>query len=65
MLLEGPMIIIACMALSVFHPAVGFQGYWHEAGFVLWERYTFRKHAQLCGVEKRGGGGKSDEECMI
>ncbi|KAH7356874.1 RTA1 like protein-domain-containing protein [Rhexocercosporidium sp. MPI-PUGE-AT-0058] len=35
MILEGVMIIIACFCLTVFHPAVCFQGVWHETNFVF------------------------------
>ncbi|KAH7012357.1 putative RTA1 domain protein [Macrophomina phaseolina] len=33
MVLEGPMIIIACIALTVFHPGVCFRGMWAEANW--------------------------------
>lgn len=33
MVLEGVMIIIACATLTFLHPAVCFQGAWHEANF--------------------------------
>jgi len=33
MVLEGVMIIIACSCLTILHPAVCFQGAWHEANF--------------------------------
>ncbi|KAH6722146.1 RTA1 like protein-domain-containing protein [Leptodontidium sp. MPI-SDFR-AT-0119] len=35
MILEGVMIIIACFCLTAFHPAVSFQGVWHETNFVF------------------------------
>jgi hypothetical protein len=35
MVLEGVMIIIACLCLTLLHPAVCFQGAWHEANFVF------------------------------
>ena len=35
MILEGVMIIIACGCLTILHPAVCFQGVWHEANFVF------------------------------
>jgi len=33
MVLEGAMIVIATTCLTVLHPAVAFQGAWHEANF--------------------------------
>ncbi|EHL01200.1 putative Sphingoid long-chain base transporter RSB1 [Glarea lozoyensis 74030] len=33
MVLEGVMIVLATGGLSVFHPAVAFQGVWHELNF--------------------------------
>ncbi len=35
MILEGLMIVIATTCLTVFHPAVCFQGVWHEANFTF------------------------------
>ncbi|CZT08793.1 related to YER185w, Rta1p [Rhynchosporium graminicola] len=35
MVLEGVMIIIACGCLTALHPAVCFQGVWHETNFVF------------------------------
>ncbi len=33
MILEGAMIVIACLCLTCLHPGVTFQGAWHEADF--------------------------------
>lgn len=33
MVLEGLMIVAACFCLTVLHPAICFQGHWHEANF--------------------------------
>lgn len=33
MVLEGAMVIIACIALTVFHPGVAFGGKWDQANF--------------------------------
>lgn len=35
MILEGAMIAIAVICLTVFHPAIAFRGAWHEANFHL------------------------------
>jgi len=35
MILEGPMIILAVGALSVFHPGYAFDGQWKSAGWSL------------------------------
>lgn len=35
MIFEGPMIIIATVALTVFHPGIAFAGRWSEAGWSL------------------------------
>lgn len=42
MILEGPMVIIACTAVSVFHPGFAFQGCWHKADFVFWTKFTLK-----------------------
>ncbi len=54
MILEGVMIIIACTCLTVFHPAISFQGVWHEANF------TFRTKKN--GTEKLMYSETGDEE---
>ncbi|KAH6873404.1 RTA1 like protein-domain-containing protein [Thelonectria olida] len=33
MVMEGVMIVIACVCLTVLHPAICFQGAWHNANF--------------------------------
>ncbi|KAF2088721.1 RTA1-domain-containing protein [Saccharata proteae CBS 121410] len=33
LIFEGPMIIVACAALTIFHPGVCFKGYWGEGNF--------------------------------
>jgi hypothetical protein len=33
MILEGAMVTIACICLTVLHPGVAFQGRWAEANF--------------------------------
>jgi hypothetical protein len=33
MALEGAMIVIAAFCLTVLHPAICFQGAWHDANF--------------------------------
>ena len=38
MILEGAMIIIASLCLTVFHPGVAFHGVWHQADFTLRKR---------------------------
>lgn len=43
MVLEGVMIVIACLCLTLLHPAVCFQGAWHEANF------NFRTKSQANG----------------
>ncbi|CZR53242.1 related to YER185w, Rta1p [Phialocephala subalpina] len=35
MILEGLMIVIACSCLTILHPAIAFQGVWHEANFTF------------------------------
>jgi hypothetical protein len=44
MVLEGVMIIVACSCLTFLHPAVCFQGAWHEANFVF--RTSKHRHSQ-------------------
>jgi hypothetical protein len=33
MVLEGAMIVIATFCLTILHPAICFQGAWHDANF--------------------------------
>lgn len=35
MILEGTMISLAVIVLTVFHPGLCFQGYWQEVNFKL------------------------------
>ncbi len=35
MVLEGPMVIIAVLAMTVFHPGTCFNEHWAEAGWTL------------------------------
>ena len=35
MILEGAMVVLAVLLLTVLHPAVAFQGNWHKANFAL------------------------------
>ena len=52
MILEGPMVIIACIAMSALHPGIAFQGSWHEADFIFWTKFTFRNQKLLPMHEK-------------
>lgn len=38
MVLEGAMISIACLCLTILHPGICFQGAWHDANFSLRSR---------------------------
>ena len=49
MILEGPMVIIACTAVSAFHPGFAFQGNWHEADFVFWTKFTLKNRKPFAG----------------
>lgn len=33
MILDGVMVILACILLTVFHPGIGFAGKWRAVGF--------------------------------
>jgi len=57
MVLEGAMIVIATTCLTVFHPAVSFQGAWHEANFALRTRKN--------GSEKVEMTTSADEESQM
>jgi hypothetical protein len=35
MILEGPMIILATLTMTVFHPGIAFQGHWKDASWSL------------------------------
>ena len=43
MILEGVMILIAVLALTIFHPGVAFAGHWADANFKLKGRNTTEK----------------------
>ncbi len=64
MILEGPMIIIACTAMSALHPGIAFQGSWHEADFIFWTKITFRNQRMVAADEKTSPA-ISDEESGI
>lgn len=57
MVLEPAMIIIACLCLTLLHPAVCFQGAWHDANFnfrtkkgeLLKSRDSSDEEAQMTG----------------
>lgn len=53
MILEGPMIIIACVALTVFHPGICFRGRFGEANWGF---------AKKGGATKEGGFSETDED---
>ena len=52
MVLEGPMVIIAVMALTILHPGFSFQGSWREADFIFRDFKCWREKGL---VEKDGG----------
>lgn len=56
MILEGPMIIIACVALTVFHPGVCFRGRWQEAN------WGFGKGKEAGAVGKKGFASSSESD---
>lgn len=58
MVLEGPMIIIACIALTVFHPGVCFRGRWAEAN------WSFGKGKVTVEGKKTGYSSSSVEETV-
>jgi hypothetical protein len=39
MVLEGPMVIIAVLAMTVFHPGMCFNGHWAAAGWRLRKKH--------------------------
>ena len=62
MVLEGVMVIIACLCLTLLHPAVCFQGAWHEANFTFrtsrpdmkQDRMLSDEESQSHGLEMNG-----------
>jgi hypothetical protein len=62
MVLEGVMIVIACLCLTLLHPAICFQGAWHEANFQFrtsrpdskMDRMLSDEESQTKGVEMNG-----------
>ncbi len=63
MILEGPMVIIACTVLTVFHPGIAFQGAWKEADFTF--RPFFKSHKNLNVVSEKIDPVLSDEESVM
>jgi hypothetical protein len=55
MILEGAMIVSACILLTVFHPGLSFQGRWHDASWSLGKK---DKKGGLEVVHKSSGGNK-------
>lgn len=39
MVLEGPMVIIAVLAMTLLHPAMCFNGHWAAAGWTLRKKH--------------------------
>ncbi len=39
MVLEGPMVIIAVLAMTLFHPGMCFNGHWAAAGWTLRKKH--------------------------
>lgn len=56
MVLEGAMIVIATVALTALHPAVCFQGVWHEANF----SFRMKKSYRLNKSEDLNSGAQSE-----
>ena len=54
MILDGAMIISACILLTVFHPGLSFQGRWHDASWSLGKK----DKGGLDVVHKSSGGNK-------
>ncbi|RDL39273.1 Uncharacterized protein BP5553_03613 [Venustampulla echinocandica] len=58
MIMEPTMIAVACICLTVFHPAVAFKGVWHEANFT----FRTKKGALENGRMKMGS---TDEDSSV
>jgi hypothetical protein len=56
MILEGLMVVTACFCLTALHPAISFQGFWHEANF------KFRAKDQYANIVK---GSQRDSEIEL
>jgi len=63
MVLDGTMVIISCLALTIVHPGVGFGRVWQEANF----SFRTRKVAQsgVMELESSGNGGSSGSESKV
>jgi hypothetical protein len=55
MILEGAVIVSACILLTVFHPGLSSQGRWHDASWSLGKK---DKKSGLDVVHKSSGGNK-------
>lgn len=62
MILEGLMIITATTCLTVFHPAICFQGAWHEANFTF--RTSKSQSAKLYSIDEENQGSDTRLENM-
>jgi hypothetical protein len=38
LILEGTMILVACLCLTIYHPGIAFQGRWADADFSMKRR---------------------------
>jgi hypothetical protein len=58
MILEGAMIVSACILLTVFHPGLSYQGRWHEASWSLGKKSVGEPKDNVEVVQKSSGGSK-------
>ena len=56
MILDGMMVIIACITLTVMHPGVGFGNVWQEANFSF---RTSKDKLRREGLDMNGSGNES------
>ena len=59
MVLDGVMIILASLALTVYHPGIAFQGEWQHANFPLRQRKEAQlaeKNSQTSSLRSGNGG---------
>lgn len=49
-ILDGVMVLVACIALTVYHPGISFEGRWPEANFQLIGKKSNKQDIELASV---------------
>ena len=61
MVLDGTMVIISCLALTIMHPGVGFGSVWQEANFSFRTKKGHRDGMELGSSGNEGSDGSASK----